>query len=235
LFERLGTVIYRFRWLTLGLALVLLLASLAMVWRGGELTTGTIGGLEAEAAQKLVDQVVGHAEDTTFVAIFHSADLDPDDEAFTDALSQALEPLRADPAVAGVMTSETAPPAIGLTMANSVTHSVLAFISLKGDLKHALQSYPEVRAKLRSSRLEITCTGRMPFVSDLNRTLEHDLLRAEIVSLPLALLILLLVFRTLVAALLPIGVGCLAVLGGVAVVLGLSRVTDIAQYTINVC
>jgi RND superfamily putative drug exporter len=140
-----------------------------------------------------------------------------------------------DPAVASITTSETAPPAIGLTMVNSDTHSALAFVSLKGNFKHALQSYPEVRERLRSNLLEITCTGRMPFVSDLNRTLERDLLKAEIVSLPLALLILLLVFRTLVAALLPVGVGCLAVLGGIAVVLGLSRVTDIAQYTINVC
>jgi RND superfamily putative drug exporter len=75
----------------------------------------------------------------------------------------------------------------------------------------------------------------MPFVSDLNRTLERDLFKAEIVSLPLALLILLLVFRTVVAAILPVAVGGLAVVGGVAVVLAISRVTDIAQYTINVC
>ncbi len=235
MFEHLGSVIYRYRWLTLAIAFVIFLASLAMLWAGGELTTGTIGGLEAEQAQQLVDRVVGHAEDTTFVAIFHSADLDPDDDAFTAGMAEALAPLRADPAVASIMTSETAPAAIGLTMSNSVTHSAVAFVSLRGNFKHALQRYPAVRERLRSSRLEITCTGRMPFVSDLNRTLEEDLLKAEIVSLPLALLILLLVFRTLVAAILPVGVGCLAVLGGIAVVLGLSRVTDIAQYTINVC
>src|SRR5208337_2878962 len=73
------------------------------------------------------------------------------------------------------------------------------------------------------------------FMNDLDQVLEHDLLRAELLSLPLALLVLLLVFRTVVAAALPVGVGALAVVGGIAVVLGLSHIMDIAEYTINVC
>jgi RND superfamily putative drug exporter len=51
---------------------------------------------------------------------------------------------------------------------------------------------------------------------------------------PLALLVLLAVFATAVAALLPVGVGLLAVVGGVAAVMLLSHLTDMAQYTINV-
>src|SRR5262249_47998248 len=69
---------------------------------------------------------------------------------------------------------------------------------------------------------------------DLDRTLQKDLVRAEVVSVPLALGVLLAVFATLVAALLPIGVGGLACAGGVAVVLMLSHRTDMAQYTVNV-
>jgi RND superfamily putative drug exporter len=72
-------------------------------------------------------------------------------------------------------------------------------------------------------------------MDNLDRVLEHDLIRAELVSLPLALLVLLLVFRTVVAAALPVGVGALAVVGGIAVVLGLSHAMDMAEYTINVC
>jgi putative drug exporter of the RND superfamily len=137
--------------------------------------------------------------------------------------------------VQAVVTPDEAPPAVGLTMVNAVTHRALAFITLRGDFKHALQAYPAVRAELRSPTLEIDCTGRIPFTDDLDRTLEHDLLRAELISLPLALLILLLVFRSLVAAILPVAVGGLAVLGGIALVFTLSRFTDMAQYTVNVC
>jgi putative drug exporter of the RND superfamily len=75
----------------------------------------------------------------------------------------------------------------------------------------------------------------VPYMHDLDRILEHDLLRAELVSLPLAILVLLFVFRTAMAATLPVGVGALAVVGGIAIVTALSHVAEIAQYTINVC
>ena len=110
-----------------------------------------------------------------------------------------------------------------------------ALVTMRGDSKRALADYPGVRSRLHSDRLEIACTGHLPFMENLDRTLEHDLLRAEIVSMPLALFVLLFVFRTVVAAALPVGVGGLAVVGGIAIVLQLSHVTDIAQYTINVC
>ncbi len=108
-------------------------------------------------------------------------------------------------------------------------------VSLKGDFKEALGRYPAVRARLQSPSLTVTCTGKVPFMDDFDRVLEHDVIRAELLSLPLALLVLVLVFRTVVAAALPVGVGALSVVGGVAVVLGLSHVADIAEYTINVC
>src|SRR6185503_6160091 len=46
---------------------------------------------------------------------------------------------------------------------------------------------------------------------------------------------LLFVFRSVVAALIPVGVGALAVASGIAVVVVLSHHVEIAQYTINMC
>src|SRR5450755_3108013 len=99
MFEKLGEAIYRHRWLTLVAAGVFLLASLLMLVRGGDLTSGVIKDLESERAQHLVEQVLGHSLDTTLVAIFHAPDLDPDDDDFQAALKAALAPVRADPAV----------------------------------------------------------------------------------------------------------------------------------------
>ena len=231
--NRLGMIIYRHRWLTLACAGVFLLLSLGLLWRGGDLTSGAIHGLESERATHLVEQVVGHPLDTTFVAIFTSPTLDPEDAAFQAALVAALAPLRGDSAVAQITTAEDAPPALALQLANA--HGALAYITLKGDFREGLKRYPGVRSRLRSDSLGINCTGKLPYFNDLNHTLEHDLLWAEVVSLPLALLVLLLVFRTLVAALLPVAVGALAVVGGVGIVTALSVTLDIAQYTLNVC
>jgi RND superfamily putative drug exporter len=120
-------------------------------------------------------------------------------------------------------------------MVNVAQKSALAIVSLAGEFKEALSRYAEIRARLGSNELSIACTGYVPFMHDFDHSLKHDLVKAELISLPLALLVLLMVFRTLVAAALPVGVGALAVVGGIAMVLGLSRVIDIAEYTINVC
>ncbi len=233
--EAFGAIIHRRRWLVLGLSALFLVGSIAVLLQGGVLTGGTIQSLESEAAQRLVEEVVGHPEDNSFVAVFRSADLDARDEAFGAALREALDPVRTDPRVLSVMTSDEAPPFFAPGMVNGPAHEAFVVITLRGDFKQGLRDYPQVRALLRSDRFTITCTGRLPYMNDLDATLEHDLQRAELLSFPLALLILLAVFRTAVAAALPVGVGGLAVAGGIAVILALSRVTDIAQYTVNVC
>src|SRR5207245_4843920 len=67
-----------------------------------------------------------------------------------------------------------------------------------------------------------------------NDVLQQDLRRAETVSLPLALVLLLVVFGSIVAALVPLGVGVLAVVGGIAGMFLVARVTDVSVYALNV-
>ncbi len=235
MFEALGATIHRHRWLTLALAGAFLVVSLAALLRGGDLTGGVIHGIECERAQQIAASIQGRSADTTFVAVFEHPTLDARDGAFHEAMQRALEPLRADPAVGVILTPDDAGPFLAPGMINGPSHAGFALVSLRGDFKTALHAYPVVRAKLRSDSLRIACTGQVAFMNDLDHVLEHDLIRAELLSLPLALLVLLLVFRTAVAAALPVGVGALAVAGGIAVVSTLSRHTEIAQYTINVC
>jgi RND superfamily putative drug exporter len=233
MFASLATFIYKRRWRTLAASTLFLAVSIAIIFRGGNLTGGGFGDNEAEQTQRLVEPVLGHSTATTFVAIFHSEALDPRDKPFRSAMKAALAPLASDPDILAVMTPDNAPPALDLV--NARAKSAIALVSLKGDLKEALARYPGVRERLRSTELAVTCTGQVPFLNNFDRVLRHDLVRAEMVSLPLALLVLLLVFRTVVASALPVGVGALAVVGGIAVVLGLSHVMNIAEYTINVC
>jgi RND superfamily putative drug exporter len=235
MFEALGRFVYRRRWLILALASAFLAASLAMLVRGGALTSATIRGLEAGNAGDLVAEVLGHPADNSFVVVMRVEQLDAGPDQDRAAVRRALEPLRTDPRVLAVVGPEDVPPPLDHAMLNASARSAIAVVTLAGDAKAALAAYPAVRARLGSEGVAVACTGRIPFLSDMNRTLERDLERAELISLPVALLILLLVFRTAVAALLPVGVGGLAVAGGLAIVLGISRHLEIAQYAVNVC
>ncbi|HVY45027.1 MAG TPA: MMPL family transporter [Minicystis sp.] len=234
MFELLGPLVHRRRWLVLALSGLFLAGAIALLVRGGRLTSGSIRGLEADEAARVVERVTHRPEDTTFVAVFRDDRPGADAAALDAAVRATVAPLRADPRVLAVTTAADAGPLMGRAMVNPAARAEIALVSLKGDFKDALAAYPAVRARIRAP-IPVDCTGRVPFMHDLDGTLEADLLRAELVSLPLALIVLLWVFRTAVAAALPVGVGALAVVGGIAIVLGLSHVTDIAQYTINVC
>jgi RND superfamily putative drug exporter len=235
MFESLGAIVFRFRWLVLVASAAFLALAVTVLVRGGSLTSGVIHGLEAEKAQQVLDSATGRPAATTFVVVLHADGLDARDPAFVDAARAALAPLRDDPHVLSVIQPEVLPAPLASAMVDGLGGTEIAFVSLRGDFREALRDYPTVRNRLRSERVTIDCTGTVPFMYDLDRTLEHDLLRAEAVSLPLALFVLLFVFRTVTAAALPVGVGGLAVVGGIALVTALSNVADIAQYTINVC
>jgi RND superfamily putative drug exporter len=235
MFRSLGAFIYRRRWLTLVFAGIFLLASVAALFFSGRLSGGTVRGLEADRADALVASVVGRSPETTFVVLFHSDQVAPSTPEFEGAMARALAPLRLDDRVTAVEAPSDLDPRTAATRVNKERKTAYALVTLKGEANEALAVYPAVRDTLSSDSLQVLATGKLPFMSNLNVQLEKDLLLAELISLPLALFVLLLVFRTGVAAVLPVGVGALSVAGGIAIVFGLSHVTDISQYTVNVC
>ena len=64
--------------------------------------------------------------------------------------------------------------------------------------------------------------------------IQDDLIKAELISGPLSLIILGIVFGTIIAALLPIGVAVLTVISAMGVTIWLSNTTDVTQYALNI-
>ena len=237
MYATLGAFIHRRPWLTLVCSALFLALSVLLLMRGGRLGGAAITGVEADRAQGVADAISGRREETTIAVLFQSKspELAPTAPEFTEEMQRALAPLRADPRVASVTTSDDAPTGMIERLRNREANAALALVSMRGEVEDGLAAWPELRKKLTSERLTITCTGKIAFLADLKTVLESDLVRGELISIPLALLVLLFVFRTVTAAALPVGVGGLAVAGGIAIVLALSHVVEVAQYTINFC
>jgi len=234
MFVALARLAFHRRWTILIFSLLVLLGAIAALVHGGNLTTGTIEGTESEHAQRLVENVAGLSGDSVLAVILRSETAGVGDKVFVSELQRLTEAVRKLPETQSVTTLLDAPPALGIHLISSDGHAVLMLARVRGDLKAAVRAYPAVSQSLSSSVLSVTITGKAAFLRNLDLLLERDLLRAELISFPLALLVLLLVFRTLVAALMPILVGGLAVMTGVAGVMLLSHVTNMAQYTLNV-
>lgn len=229
-----GRLVYRKRWWVLGASVVLLAASGVLLQRGGELTSGALEGTESEIGTRLIERALGLPGESSFTLLLESSTWTADTPEFQAALTEALAGLRADPRVAFVTAPDQAPAGVAQSLTASDGRAVLAHVALRDAFQEARRHFPELRALVSSDVLTATATGHLAFMRDLDDTLERDLRRAEAVSLPLALTVLVFVFRTLVASALPVGVGALAVAGGIGVVLGLSHFLPMAAYTINV-
>ena len=107
-------------------------------------------------------------------------------------------------------------------------------VALKDDSVAAQKYYQALRDKVQSSSLRVLATDGVAVNHAFNAYLEADITRAEIFSIPLTIVFLLLVFGAVVAAGLPLGVGILSIVGGVAGVFALAHVTDASQYAINI-
>jgi RND superfamily putative drug exporter len=239
MFEAWGRLVYRWRWAVLAGSAALLALSVFGLLRGGTLTNGSPGtnGLESFRAAKLINQelVSGQPSGTSFLLIFGSKDRAATDPAFRSQVEAALAPLQHDQRVTALHTPYNEPtPALAQTFISKDGHEALVQVNLRHTGNQAVSDYAALRQQIHPGQLTLTATGTVPINRAFNTTLESDLQRAEYVSLPLALILLLLIFGSVVAAGLPLGVGILTIVAGLAGTFALTRVTDVSQYALNV-
>ena len=238
MFARWGLFVYRWRWATLVVSVVLLGGFIYSLMAGGTLGTGnsTSSSLEAARAARLInDQLsTGKTGGSNFLLIFSSPDRLATDPVFRTELENALAPIQHDPRVADIISPYTGGAATAAAFISKDGHKALVRVDIKSEGEQARADYTALRADVRPSGLTVVGTGNVPINRDFSATLESDLARAETVTLPVTLILLLLIFGTVVAASLPLGIGICTIVGGLAGTFLLSRVTDVSQYALNI-
>ncbi|HXL77353.1 MAG TPA: MMPL family transporter, partial [Candidatus Eisenbacteria bacterium] len=156
------------------------------------------------------------------------------DPTYKAALESALAPLADDPRVTSVSTPFTVPAEAQASYISRDQHEALVIVALKDSSSRAKGYIATVLAEIHPGNLTMLATGGVLISEAFNKTLEGDLQRAEYLVLPITLLMLVLIFASLIAASLPLGVGLLAIVGGVGGTLFLARFTDVSTYAINI-
>jgi RND superfamily putative drug exporter len=80
---------------------------------------------------------------------------------------------------------------------------------------------------------EVHVSGFGAVTKAINEQIESDIIRAEIVAVPIVIILLLFVFGSLVAAGLPLFVGGLAIVGSFFVIWAASQFTDVSIFSLN--
>jgi len=244
---RWGRYVHRVRVAVIVLALLSLLPSCWLIVHGGRLaTTDVPTTTESGRALDLIGRELP-GRPPSFSLIFSSSTRAARDPAFRQEVERALAPLRSDPRVARVVTAYD-PPAHDLAVPAAELISrdgrrALAVVELKGEaaafslLEFSVlppDVYPSLRAKVKTDTLEVLPVGNIPLNHDFTEVTRADLRRAELVILPVVVVLLLLVFGSVVAALLPLAVGALSMAGAIAATLLMARYTSVSVYAPNI-
>ena len=235
MFYHLGRMATRFRWLIVGLWMVAIAVSLPFAPQASQVLHS--GGFvspdaESERALNLLVQKV-HLNLTIVQVIFTSQDSNfgsADSPQFVQETQQALAQVRNWSEVSGIVSFTDNPRQISLDR-----HAAYVNVLFKPDPDTAAKLLPDLEKRLQAvPHLKTTIGGGPVFYEDIQAVSERDLRRAEFLAIPFAIIALLLVFRSVVAAILPALVGGGAVAVSLALIFGLGHLTTLSIFVLNI-
>ena len=231
--NRWTTFLLRRARLVLALGIVVTIAAAAYgLGVFGSLTQGGFDDPKTDAAKELArEQALFGSKSVDVIAIYRSRTLTADDPAFRQEVQQTLAKIPRGTTTSVITAWDAGDPG----MISTDRHAVQVLFSLAGDTQ-AQQSDNNDRLvpALESDTLRTDIAGPWSVYKGVNETVSADLARAESFSMPIVLILSLLIFGSLVAAAMPVMVGALAVVGGLAVVRLITTVTDVSVFSINV-
>ncbi|CAM3190753.1 MMPL family transporter [Mycobacterium intermedium] len=145
-----------------------------------------------------------------------------------------VQQLNASPGVSQVVSPWDSPTAPGMISTDGRSAMILA--ALEGDESSAPKQAQTLAERLTRDRdgISVQAGGSAIVYSQVNKRTENDLLRMEVIAIPLSFIALAWVFGGLLAAAVPMAVGGFAILGSLAVLRGIALFTDVSIFALNV-
>ncbi len=228
----LAAFVIRFRWWVIGGWVVVFLISAAFAPRVTSQLKHGFGDLDTEsrAALRLMTEELGFTE-SSVTLVFSSDSLDVDDPAYVEQMERAFAPLRQRPEVARIITFYSV---LSDTFVSEDRRTTYAFVELDVSLDEAVDLAQPIRDSLGDTDLDVWVTGGIALFADLSIYSERDLQRAELITIPLLAILLLIVFGSVVAAGLPVAMGALSVVTTLALVFLVAQATDMSIFVLNI-
>ncbi|MFG2482978.1 MMPL family transporter [Streptomyces virginiae] len=222
----------------LTLLLALLVTALAVVAGGGVADRLGSGGWEDPGAQstyatRALEREFPDSEPNLLLLVDAAAGTGGvDDPAVAAEAERLTTALAAERGVVGVGSYWRAQLP---TLRSEDGRQALVVARVQGDEKTATATLERIAPHYEGEHgpVRVSLGGPAAVQREVTRTIQEDLLRAELIALPVTLVLLVLVFGSAIAALLPLGVGIVAILGTNAVLRGLTEVTDVSVFAQN--
>lgn len=234
-FARLGYAMVRYRWLVL-LAWILILAGVggvlapqaSSVVRGGGFV---VDNADSARAAAILESDFGASTRSNVVIVFHDDQLNLLERPARTEIEEAVERIAALPDVQGAFTIfNTGQRAF----VSEDEHTTFALVALTGSEEHVQEMVGDLREQLTGLSFQHYITGSPAINFDTEITSENDLRRAEVFTIPIVLLLLLLVFRTIISAAIPLFLGGVAVVMSIGALYAVGSLSDTSIFALNV-
>ncbi|SDI58133.1 putative drug exporter of the RND superfamily [Actinokineospora alba] len=229
-----GSFTHRRRWVVLVVTLLVTIG--AGGWGLGVFDKLTQGGYEDPASEsmrvkEIVTETFGQRPPDVVVVYTAPDEKTVDDPALAAQVTTALRGLPRDKVVAVSDYWSTGLPAL----ASAEKTMAMATITLAGTDKDDRRiAYQSVRDLLPVPGVRTQLGGTVPTEQAMNERSADDLTVAEAVSLPVTLVLLVMIFGSVLAASMPVLVGCLSIFGSLGVLRALSYGFEVNSFALNV-
>ena len=225
-----GRFIYRSRWMVLILWMVILASSVPFAGKLSSILSGggySFSGSESvHVSNALVNRL--HLPPSQITVVFQSASTGVNDPAYQQEISNVTNKIRAFPHVTGITRG-----AIGQD-----GRTTFLVVSFNKDYDFMQQRVNDFRALLPTGSAvqpaKVYLTDQLAIVEEINSLSQSDTERADATVLPLALLVLLIVFGTLTAAIMPLVLALVAIPVGLALVYPIALNTSISSFVVSI-
>ena len=144
--------------------------------------------------------------------------------------------LDGSPTVLGVTSPWTSPPAAAAELLSTDGTTGLIMATMSGGENKAQDYAADLAKQVVGDRDGVTVKagGSAMIMKQINEQTMHDLIRMEVIAVPLSAVVLVWVFGGLAAAMLPLLVGVMAVLGAMSVLRLLTGFTEVSIFALNI-
>ena len=230
-FEQLGAFVHAHARLVIGAWVLIVLCALPFSPQApGALQAGgfDLPTLESARSRAALESELG-APPSALVLAISSSTLTPGTVEFETAAQQAVAGVSSAPHVVGSRSHLIAPTQISVE--KKIVYDVILLDFKPDDSPAALEGIQA--ALVAVDGIKVAIAGGPSFYADIQSVSETDLQRSELISLPLAAVVLLLVFGSAVAAGLPLAVGGATVIVALAAIFGVAQATRMSIFVLN--
>jgi RND superfamily putative drug exporter len=219
----------RRRWVV---ALALAFLVFAGVWGTGVFGSMTGGGFddpnsESSLAGEMAARELGRSS-ADVVVLYRSDDLTVDDPAFQSSVDASLAALPG-----GLVDRTTTFWATGAPqLVSDDRHATYAVLQLTDGGDDAV--IQAIQDDLTAPGLQTQIGGNAVINTDINDRVSSDIARAEMISLPILGVLLVVIFGSFAAASLPLAIGITAILGAFTALRAFAMFTDVSIFAVNV-